>query len=171
MYAHIAQNNVPPYNVDFDQWHFLVESLVQNRTDKFYDREVFFRYKNISITEKEAYEITLEVGWDTYKDPNPSEPVVRDAFWFHSNFFPNWSFTYEERLAETNQTKIYYYDRIEENLNRAIEGCIAAMNSIDMYEESETTGDDKAIGEDITIFLIYSIIIVSFFLIYRVKEN
>ncbi len=140
--------------------------LVQNRTDKFYNREVFFRYENVSITEKNAYDTTLELGWDTYKDGNPSEPVVRDAFWLHSNFFLNWSFDYEERLAEVNQTKIYYYDRIEENLNKAIEGCIAAMNSIEIYEESETMGDDKAIGIDLGLFLIFNIIIGSLMFIF-----
>lgn len=94
------------------------------------------------------------MGWDTYKDSTPSEPVVRDAFWLHSNFFLNWSFDYEERLTEVNQTKIYYYDRIEENLNKVIEGCLSAMNSIDISEESKATGDNKTKCIVLTLSLI-----------------
>ena len=170
MYAHIAQNNVPPYNVDFDQWHSLVESLVQNRTDKFYDRKVFFKYENVIINTKEAYDVTLEVEWDTYKGPNPSELVVRDAFWLHSNFFLNWSFTLEEGLIEVNQTKAYYYNRIEENLNKAIEGCITTMNVIEIYQESEMTRDET-IGIDLNILLLLNITLGSLITFYIRKKK
>ncbi|MFX0077558.1 MAG: hypothetical protein ACFE96_19100, partial [Candidatus Hermodarchaeota archaeon] len=128
MYSHVAQNYVPPYNVNFDQWHSSVESLVNGRTNKSFDREEFFKYLVQGVEKKNPYNITLEVGWDTYMDPNPSEPTTRNAFWLHNNFFPDWVIDYNERLAEANQTRVLYYNRIEENLNKAIESCIAAMN-------------------------------------------
>ncbi|HDZ16843.1 hypothetical protein LCGC14_0707410 [marine sediment metagenome] len=128
VYAHVAQKNVPPYNVDFSQYHSTLESRVRYRTNDYYEREEFFLYTAQAVEKNSAYNITLEVGWDTYKDPNPSEATVRDAYWLHNNFFPNWILNYEDRLTEVNQTKILYYDRIEENLNKAIEGCVAAIN-------------------------------------------
>ncbi|MFW9880804.1 MAG: DNRLRE domain-containing protein, partial [Candidatus Thorarchaeota archaeon] len=128
MYAHVTQNFVPPYNVDFDQWHDQLEELVNERTNKSYDREGFFNYTAQAVRKGNPYNITLEIGWDTYKDPNSSEATIRDAIWLHNNFFLDWALDQSERLAETNQTRILYYDRIEENLNKAIEGCVAAIN-------------------------------------------
>ncbi|MFW9873374.1 MAG: DNRLRE domain-containing protein [Candidatus Thorarchaeota archaeon] len=128
MYAHVAQNYVHPYNVNFDQWHSIVEKLVNARTNISNNREIFFNYTAQPGMKGNPYNITLEVGWDTYKDPNPSKATIRDAIWLHNNYFPDWALDQTERLAETNQTRILYYDRIEENLKKAIEGCVAAIN-------------------------------------------
>ncbi len=128
VYAHVAQKNVPPYNVDFSQWHSTLESRVRYRTNNNNEREEFFNYTAQPVEKNSAYNITLEVGWDTYKDPTPSEATVRDAYWLHNNFFSDWILNYEDRLTEVNQTRVLFYNRIEENLNKVIEGVVAAIN-------------------------------------------
>jgi len=130
MYAHVADNYVPPHNLYFDEHHSTVESRVQSRTNEYDDREDFFQYSQITVGRKKPYDAAIDVGWETYKDPTPSEAISRDALWLHSNFFSDWSLTYAQRQSETNETKTFYYDRMEECLNNAIEACASAMNYI-----------------------------------------
>jgi len=133
MYAHVAENYVPPYNINFDEFHSIVESRVHARINDYDNKEDFFQFSNVNILKMSAYDATIELGWDTYKDSNPTENFNRDAFWLHTNFFSSWDLTYSERIIETNQTKIFYYDRIEENLNNAIEKCVAVLNNINIH--------------------------------------
>jgi len=134
MYAHVADNYVYPYNLYFDEHHSTVESRVQSRTNEYDDREEFFKYSQIIVGNKKPYDAAVDLGWETYKDPTCSEATSRDALWLHENFFSNWVLTYSQRQVETNETKRFYYNRIEECLNNAIEACASAMNNVGGFE-------------------------------------
>lgn len=122
MYAHVADNNVAPYYLNFDEHHSTIEGYVNTRTNEFDDPEEFFQLKvNASqIVPVPAYNATVALAWDTYADPTPSEAFSRGSVWLHEHFFSGWALTLSERSSETNATKIAYYNRIEENLNNAI---------------------------------------------------
>jgi len=127
MYAHVAENNVDPYNVDFDEWHSKVEGYVNSRTNDYEDQEEFFEIDDdFDIEEKKAYDAATDLAWDTYADPDPSESITRDAKWLHDNFFTDWADNKEDREDEST-TRQLYYDRIEESLNNAIKQIVLAM--------------------------------------------
>lgn len=132
MYCHVAENNIPQNNnIDFDGWssheqHSKVEGYVQSRSNDDSDKEEFFKIFNFKIKEKKPYDAAIDLAWDTYEDPDPSESITRDAVWLHDNFFSSWEDKYEDRSDDTTSHQLYY-DRIEENLNNAIEACASAM--------------------------------------------
>jgi len=141
MYAHVAENNVPPHNVDFDEHHSTIEGYVQTRTNEYDNMEEFFKIFSVNIDNKKPYDVAIDLAWDTYYDPNPSESTIRNALWLHNNFF-SWTgkLTYAQRIADSNITHQLYYDRIEQNLNNAIESCASAMNNITLDISSEDNG-------------------------------
>ncbi|MHA1272768.1 MAG: hypothetical protein ACTSQS_04975 [Promethearchaeota archaeon] len=128
IYAHVAENNVDPYYTDFDEHHSEVEAYVLSRTNNYQDMEEFFKIDdNIKIdSDLKPYDAAKNLAWNTFKDPNPSESITRDAKWLNDNFFTDWADKYEDRDDES-ATRQLYYDRIEENLNNAIEAIASAM--------------------------------------------
>ncbi|RLI65275.1 MAG: hypothetical protein DRO88_04995, partial [Promethearchaeia archaeon] len=132
MYAHVTDNDVAPYYLNFDEHHSTIEGYVNTRTNEFDDCEEFFQLK-INITQiipQSAYNATVALAWDTFADPNPSKSFSRDSIWLHEQFFSGWALTLASRNSETNATKIAYYDRIEENLNNAISTGISVFLNI-----------------------------------------
>ena len=129
VFCHVAPNNVAPHNVDFDLHHTDYESYVYTRTNAHDNREEFFKISSFSIGSKTPYQAATENGWDTYKDPAPSEATTRDAKWLHDNFFASWASSYANRASES-AIRQSYYNRVEDSLNNGIQACAAAMNNI-----------------------------------------
>ena len=127
MYAHVAPNNHWPDYIDFDEHHSTVESRVLTRTNAFDNREEFFRYLSVTVGNMKPYDAAIDLAWETYQDPTPSESPERDAVWLHNNFFSDWASNYADR-ASGSSTEQKYYTRIEDSLNNAIEYCASAMN-------------------------------------------
>ncbi|MHA1291253.1 MAG: zinc dependent phospholipase C family protein [Promethearchaeota archaeon] len=164
MYAHIAENNVAPYYTDFDEHHAQVEGYVQTRTNEYDNLEEFFEFFDIDVDEKKPYDAAIDLGWDTYKDPDPSESINRDAKWLHDNFFTDWEDNKDDCDKDTTTHQLYY-DRIEENLNNAIEAIVAAMNYIGGSESSV-----PSYPLSFTIFLI-AVMIVGYIIIITKKKK
>jgi len=123
MYAHVAENNIAPHNLDFDEYHTEVEGYVKTRSNEHEDMEEFFKISDVDIDDEEKpYNLAIDLAWDTYKDPDGSN----DAPWLHNNFFTSWASDYDDRASESS-TRQEYYDRIEESLNNAIEACACAL--------------------------------------------
>jgi hypothetical protein len=139
MFGHVAQNNVPPYNIDFDTYHSTIEGYVNTRTNEYQKMEEFFLIKSFTIGNVLPYDAAKIVAWDTYKDPNPTLGFARDAVWLHNNHFTSWKQTYATRADDTTIHQ-QYYDRIEESLNNAIYYCAAAINN---RIEGGDSGEDK----------------------------
>jgi len=129
MFAHVAPNNVAPHNLNFDEHHSTIEGYVLTRTNDYTNKEEFFQISSFTIGSKSPHQAAIGLGWDTYKDPSPSETTTRDAPWLHNNHFTGWVQTYSARSGDT-ATHQLYYSRIEENLNNAVQECAAAMNYI-----------------------------------------
>lgn len=161
VFAHVAENNVPPHLVYFDEYHSTYEGYIKTRTNEHSDQEEFFKISSFTIGSKKPYNACLDVAWDTYKDPTPSSATTRDAKWFHDNFFSTWKQTYATRADDTAAHQSYY-DRVEETLNTAIQGCIDAINYV-AGSDSTTSGNGGTIDEVIGGFDIFIIIAVSSF--------
>lgn len=139
MFANVAENNVAPHYLDFDYInrnspdeiyvHGIVESRVQSRTNEYDDMEEFFIINNIAVCSKKPYDAAIDLAWDTFKDSDGTY----NAVWMRLNFFIDWA---TSRYSETNSTKIQYYNRIEENLNNAIEACVCVMSYANEQFES-----------------------------------
>lgn len=129
MYAHVADNNTDPHYMDFATHHSTIEGYVQTRSNEYDNITQFFQISSFSIGSKKPYDAAISLAWDTYKDPNPSESTIRDAVWLHNNHFTGWKQTFSTRDDDT-VTHQLYYDRIEENLNNAIQVSAAAINNI-----------------------------------------
>jgi hypothetical protein len=179
MYAHVAENNVPPYNINFDEHHSTVEGYVQTRTNEYNDQEDFFKFSIFTIGSKKPYNACLDLAWDTYKDPTPSAATTRDAKWMHDNFFTGWKQTYTTRADDT-ATHQLYYNRVEESLNLAIQACINAINYVAGSETTQTSGSDGTSGIDgetiggfdvFLLMVISTIGIVAFFFNIRKKRR
>jgi hypothetical protein len=129
MYAHVVKDDIWPDYRDFDDDHSTVESRVKTRTNDYENKEEFFKFSSISIVSKKPYDAAIDLNWETYKDPTPSDTPTRDAVWLDQNFIGTWASNYAARLGEsaTNQK---YYNRIEECLNNAIEAVASAMNYV-----------------------------------------
>ncbi|UYP47832.1 hypothetical protein NEF87_004117 [Candidatus Lokiarchaeum ossiferum] len=130
MYAHVADNYVAPYNIYFDEHHSTIEGYVNTRTNEYDDMVEFFHISNINVTSITPYNSAIQLAWQTYKDPSPSESITRDALWLHNNHFTGWALTYDSRMSETNETKLQYYDRFEENLWNAISKCASSIYNV-----------------------------------------
>ena len=102
----------------------------------------FFQISSFVIGSKKPYNATTELAWNTYKDPDPSESVTRDAVWLHENHFTGWMLTYSLRDSDTTIHQVYY-DRIEESLNLAIQYCAAAINYASDFEIPEDLEEDS----------------------------
>ena len=139
MYAHVAENNVAPHFIDFDEHHSTIEGYVQTRTNEYDDKEEFFLFLDITLGTKSPYNAAVDLAWDTYNDS--SNNFAHNALWLHNNFFSGWELNYEDRSSDTS-THQEYYDRIETNLNNAIEACASAMNYVGGYESSSSDDDD-----------------------------
>ncbi|MHA1522579.1 MAG: hypothetical protein ACTSRK_20615, partial [Promethearchaeota archaeon] len=128
LYSQVAENNVDPHYLNFDEHQTTVKGYVNTRTNEVGDTEEFIRLNlSPSILAITPYNAAIYCAWDTYMDPTPTTSEAHGAVWLHENFFSGWVLTTELRDAETNVTMTEYYDRIEENLNMAIESCIGAM--------------------------------------------
>ena len=126
MYAHIAENNVAPYYINFDQWHSTIEGYVQSRTNEYYNHGKFFHIFEMEFKPIKAYDACIMVARDTYFDLTPSDTTIRNTYWMHSNFFNGWKLSYDSRSTDTTIHQLYY-NRIEESLNYAIEQCVNAI--------------------------------------------
>lgn len=143
MYSHVAENNIIPHNLDFDAHHSTIEGYVQTRSNEYDDMEEFFQISSFVIGSKKPYNATTELAWNTYRDPNPSESITRDAVWLHENHFTGWVLPFLERESDTATHQIYY-DRIEESLNLAIQYSSAAINYASDFEiQEEPEGDSE----------------------------
>ncbi len=135
MFSHCAPNNVPPHNLDFDTYHSTIEGYVLTRSDKNNDKEEFFKISSFTPANVTPYNAAKNLGWDTYKDPSPSEATTRDAPWLHNNHFTGWVLTYAARAVDTTTHQIYY-SRIEQSLNNAIQAVASAMIYISGVEST-----------------------------------
>jgi hypothetical protein len=129
MFAHAAENDVYPHYLDFDYdgdyyVHGMVEDRVQARTNDYQDREEFFEYSDHFPSPQKPYDEAVDLANDTFRDPDGAGS--HSAVWLRENYFTDWAL---DRSSETNDTKIAYYDRIEENLNNAVRACASAMLS------------------------------------------
>ena len=138
MYAHIVPNYEDPYNLNFDEHHAAIEGYVNTRTNEYEEMDEFFHITAINVSSMNPYDAAIQLAWETYKDPFPTASVTRDAFWLHTNHFTGWAQTYSSRMSETNETKLQYYDRFEENLWNAISKCASSMNYICGSGQSST---------------------------------
>jgi hypothetical protein len=129
MFAHTTQNNVPPHNLNFDLYHSTIEGYVLTRSDDYQNMEEFFKLSTFTPGSKRPYNASMETAWDSYKDPNPSESITRDAVWLHNNHFSSWATTYAAR-ANGNVTQQLYYNRIEQSINLAVQNIAAAINYV-----------------------------------------
>ncbi len=136
MYSHVAENNIIPHNLDFDAHHSTIEGYVQTRSNEYDDMEEFFQISSFVIGSKNPYNATMELAWNTYIDPNPSESITRDAVWLHENHFTGWKQSYSARDSDSTINQLYY-DRIEESLNLAIQYSAAAINYVSNFEIQE----------------------------------
>lgn len=141
MYSHVANNSDDPHYLEFDDHHSTIEGYVQTRSNEYDDMEEFFQISSFVIGSKKPYNATTELAWNTYKDPDPSESITRDAVWLHENHFTGWKQSYSERDSDTTIHQ-FYYDRIEENLNLAIQYSAAAINYASNFEILEDPGED-----------------------------
>ncbi|MBN1802473.1 MAG: hypothetical protein JW891_13260 [Candidatus Lokiarchaeota archaeon] len=172
VYAHIARNNVDPYpSTDFDEHHAQYESYIQSRTNDYNNLFEFFSLRTFNYASQSPYDVSMSLGWDTYKDPNPAETTVRDAKWMHDNFFTGWALTVASRVSETDPIKIMYYDRVEESLNNAIQACIYAINrvSIDESTSLSTAIEDLFIVPSFPIPVLIISVIATCMIIYSQK--
>jgi len=167
MYAHVAENNIPPHNLDFDEHHSNIEGYVKTRTNEYDDKEEFFRIFDVNVGNKKPYNAAKDLAWNTYYDPNPSEPTVRNAVWLHNNFF-SWSgiTTYAQRIADSDITHQLYYDRIEQSLNNAMEACASAMNNVSTFVSDQPI---DSIIDGFDIFFLIMISSLSIVAIYFIK--
>jgi len=138
MFSHCAENNVAPHNLDFDTYHSTIEGYVMTRSNEYDDKEEFFKIKSFTPGNTTPYNAAKSLGWDTYKDPSPSEATTRDAPWLHNNHFTSWELTYAARSGDT-ATHQSYYNRIEESLNNAIQAAASAMNYLAGVESEVST--------------------------------
>jgi hypothetical protein len=122
MYSHTSRNNISPDYINFDLHHSDIESYTNTRTNDFTNLNEFFQFSSFTIENKAPYEVAKELAWDTYKD----EDGNYDAKWLHNNFFSGWKQIYNTRYDDTIIHQ-EYYNRIEESLNLAIQGCINAI--------------------------------------------
>ncbi len=142
VFCHVARNNVDPYPLtDFDDNHSQYESYIRSRTNNYENLFEFFSLRSFSYGSKSPDETSKSLGWDTYRDPNPSEGTVRDAKWMHDNFFADWAQSTASRATESDPIKVMYYDRVEESLNNAIQACIYAINRVSIDESTSLSGD------------------------------
>jgi hypothetical protein len=129
VYCHVAQNNIAPDNADFDTYHSNYEGYVNTRSNSFTNLEEFFQLNSFTFGSKTPYNAAVDLAWNTYKDPNPSASVTRNALWMLNNHFTNWKTTYSTRADDTQDHQTYY-NRVEEVLNNAIQANVNAMNNV-----------------------------------------
>lgn len=128
VYAHVAENNVPPYDVNFDLHHSDLESYVKTRTNDYANPQSFFTITTFTPGSKTPYNAAKDLAWDTYKDPTATG-IPHNAIWLHKNFFSGWVSSYADRATDTVAHQ-EYYTRIEQNLKNAIQVNAAAMNNV-----------------------------------------
>jgi hypothetical protein len=142
MFSHVAENDVDPHNVNFDLHHETIERYVRTRSNEYDNMEDFFQISSFVIGSKKPYNAATELAWNTYKDPDPSESITRDAIWLHENHFTGWKQSYSARDSDTTINQLYY-DRIEESLNLAIQYSAAAINYASDFEIQEEPEEDS----------------------------
>jgi Zinc dependent phospholipase C len=152
VFAHVVENNIAPDNLDFDLYHSTLEGYVGTRTNEYDDFNEFFNNGTYVINPQKPYNISVDVAWDSYKDPTPTESTTRDAVWLHSNkeTVGTWALSLAARSGESALEQLYY-DRFEECLHNAIQGSINAIayvsgissNSTITSTSSSTTTSDS----------------------------
>ena len=135
MYAHTVPNNQYPDYLNFDEHHSTVESRVLTRTNDYENKEEFFRFSVLKPVSKAPYDAAVQLAWETYQDPTPSDSITRNAVWLHNNFFSSWASNYQARSSDSAIHQ-KYYDRIEECLNNAIWYVASAMLYVGGIESS-----------------------------------
>lgn len=150
MYAHVVDNYVAPYNLYFDEHHSTIEGYVGTRTNEYEEMDEFFHISNINVSSIAPYDSAIQLAWQTYKDPIPTESVTRDALWLHNNHFTGWAQTYTTRISETNETKLQYYDRFEENLWNTISKCASSIYNVCGSGDASSTTTTTIASSSIT---------------------
>ncbi len=148
VFCHVAENEVAPYDLNFDQNHTDYEVAVYAGTHTYTDPEKFFQIESVTIQSTAPYNAAVNLGWDTYKDS--ADSGAYDAVYLYTNFFGSWVSTYAARSSEITPRQTYY-NRVEHSLNNAIAACAAAMN----YEMTVTM---DILGYPLPIFAIFTLI-------------
>jgi hypothetical protein len=151
VYAHVSPNNVPPYNVDFDTYHATYEDRVYTRSNNYNNKEEFFRIHSFTPGSAAPFNVTIQLAWDTFADPNPTESVVRNVKWMHDHFFSTWASDLADRATESANNQLYY-DRVEQSLNNAIQAVAAALNFVTSGSNTPSiTTSDPTEEEDLSL--------------------
>lgn len=164
MYAHVAENNVDPHNIDFDEHHSKVEGYVDTRTNDYENTEEFFEISSPDIkSDKKPYDLAKDLAWKTYKDEDNNGD--HDAVWLHNNFFSDWASDKDDRDSDI-ATHQEYYDRTEYLLNEAIEASASAMAYVGGLEE----GAADPLTITIIVVIIVGVAVAAIAIIIKVKS-